>query len=482
MDEFPLTEFDKKADSILGEKAVLKSLAAATSFQRLPRYVSEFLIAKFVKRETREKDIERVKEKIRTLMPEQDQKEHTQEKLLSEGKLVVMDNVDGRVDLKTGKRWVFVPCIDDNNVRLNAETVKENSGIYDGMWGTATIRYSPETDAKAPNELVAFEPFQLNIPNIDEFRSLRGKFTTHEWMSLVLQSAGYAANAFADRRTKLLLIARMIPLCEKNYNLIELGPRQTGKTFLLRNLSPRVFVISGGKTTPANLFLNLSTKQVGILGTRKVVVFDEIAAADFGDANETISTLKDYMESGQFSRGSKGFVADAGLVFGGNIDVDGNQPSGKYRHLLEPLPLKLQDSAFHDRVHAYLPGWEIPKITNASIATGYGFVTDYFGEVLTRLRDDSFADRAGKVPLQGNLTRRDLRAIERSTSGLMKLLYPNGTATDEELLEVVTLACELRQRVHNQLVKLAPGEFKPKLIAPASLKEHVAADLKVPTN
>jgi ATP-dependent Lon protease len=482
VDEFPLTELDRKAEATLGDKAVLKSMAAATSFQRLPRYVSEYMVAKYVKRDSREKDIETVQEMIRTLMPEQDRKEHTQEKLLSEGQIVVMDNLDARVDLKSGKRWVYVPCIDDNNVRLNADIVKENTGIYDGMWGTATIRYAPESDSKAPNELTAFKPFQLNAPNLDEFRAFRGKFTTDEWMALVLQSAGYAANAFADRRTKLLLIARMLPLCEKNYNLIELGPRQTGKTFLLRNLSPRVFIISGGKTTPANLFLNLSTKQIGILGTRKVVVFDEVANADFADAGETISTLKDYMESGQFSRGSKGFTADAGLVFSGNLETKDGQPDPDYRgNFLRPLPVKLQDSAFHDRMTAYIPGWEIPKITNASIATGYGFVTDYFGEVLVRLRDDSFADRVNKVPLQGGLTRRDLRAIERSTSGLMKLLYPDGKATDEELLEMVTLACELRQRVHNQLVKLAPGEFKPKMIAPMSVKEHAAMDLKMAT-
>lgn len=478
MEDFPLTELDRKADTTLGDKAVLKSLVAATTFQRLPRYVSEYLVAKYVKRDTREKDIETVQEKIRTLMPEQDQKEHTQEQLLSSGKITVIDNLDARIDLKTGKRWVYVPCIDDNNVRLNAEIAKETSGIYDGMWGTATIRYSPEIDAKAPNELTSFQPFQIGAPNLDEFRAFRAKFSTDEWLALVLQSAGYSANAFPERRTKLLLITRMLPLVEKNFHMIELGPRQTGKTFLLRNLSPRTFVISGGKTSPANLFLNLSTKQVGILGTRKVVIFDEIAHADFAEAEETISTLKDYMESGQFSRGSRQFVADAGLVFGGNIDVDGMKPAAKYRHLLEPLPLKLQDSAFHDRVCAYLPGWEIPKITNASIATGYGFVTDYFGEVIVRMREDSFADRVNKVPLQPGLTKRDTRAIERSTSGLMKIIYPDGQATDEELKEVVTLACELRQRVHNQLMKLAPGEFKEKLIAPVGVTEHAAVDLK----
>lgn len=478
MDEFPLTELDRKADATLGDKAVLKSLASATSFQRLPRYVSEYLIAKFVKRDTREKDIETVKEKIRTLMPEQDRKEHTQSRLFNEGKITVIDSLDARIDLKTAKIWVDVPCIGDRDVRVGKDIVNANPSILDGMWGTATIQYAPETDDKAPNELTAFSPFQIGSPDLAEFKAFRGKFSTDEWMALVLQSAGYAANAFPDRRTKLLLITRMLPLVEKNFNLIELGPRQTGKTFLLRNLSPRVFIISGGKTTPANLFMNLSTKQIGILGTRKVVVFDEIAHADFADASETISTLKDYMESGQFSRGSMQFAGDAGMVFGGNLDVEGNKPHSKYRHYLEPLPQKLIDSALFDRMHAYLPGWEIPKITNASIATGYGFVTDYFGEALVRLREESFADRLAKVPMHPGLTRRDTRAIERSTSGLMKILYPNGVVTDEELLEVVSLASEMRQRVHDQLCVIASGEFKPRLIGPQAVKKFEAGDLK----
>ena len=225
-------------------------------------------------------------------------------------------------------------------------------------------------------------------------------------------------------------------------------------------MSPRVFTISGGKTTPANLFVNLSTKAVGIIGTRKVVVFDEIAHTTFGDEDATISTLKDYMESGQYSRGSLAFAADAGLVFTGNLDVEGNQPHPKYRHLLEPLPEELIDSAFQDRMHAYLPGWEVPKITPDAVSRGVGFVTDYFGEALVRLREDSHIDRVRSVALREGLTKRDHTAVERVGSGLIKLLYPDGNVTDEELREVVMLACEYRQRVHDQLVQAGPGRVQ----------------------
>ena len=184
------------------------------------------------------------------------------------------------------------------------------------------------------------------------------------------------------------------------------------------------------------------------------------------------------MESGQFSRGSLSFAADAGLVFTGNLDVDGNLPHPKYRSLLEPLPDELIDSAFQDRMHAYVPGWEMPKITPASVSRGVGFVTDYFGEALVRLREDDHTDRVRAVELHEGLTKRDHIAVERIGSGLIKLLYPDGKLTDEQLNEIVLLACEYRQRVHDQICKIAPGEFKPKLIAPVSVETHSAPDLQ----
>ncbi len=478
-DEHPLTEADQKAHAILGEQVVVKSLASEAAFHRLPRYVSEYLIAKYVKPETWKDDLAKIRTRIKDLLPDLEHRELLKEKLLSRGEVTLIDAIEARVDLKGGQRWARVPALNDQKVRVPAAVTEANPGLLlGGLWGTAKIRYAPEENADAPNELVAFTPFQVGPPDVAAYKTARGKFSTEEWAALMLQSAGYSAAAFADRRTRMLLFARMVPLVERNVNLIELGPRQTGKTFLLRNLSPRVFTVSGGKTTPANLFVNLATKQVGILGTRKVVVFDEIAHTTFGDEDETISTLKDYMESGQFSRGSLAFAADCGLVFAGNLDVEGNLPHPRYAHLLEPLPKELVDSAFQDRVHGYIPGWEVPKITPGSVATGVGFVTDYFGEVLVKLREDSFVDRIREVPLHAGLTRRDQTAVERLGSGLLKLLHPDGKATPEELTEIVSFACELRQRVHQQLCALAPGEFKPRLIAPVAVSAHAAGDLK----
>jgi ATP-dependent Lon protease len=387
--------------------------------------------------------------------------------------------VEVDIDLRSGQRWAKVEALGDNRVRVAPALTEQHAGLLlGGLWGTAKVRYSPEADSDHPNELLNFTPFQIGLPDLVAFRAGRARFTTEEWINLLLQSAGYAPQAFPSRRLRLLLLARLAPLVQRNLNLIELGPKQTGKTFLLRNVSPRVFTVSGGKTTPANLFYNLATKAVGLLGTRKVVVFDEIAATTFSDADATVSTLKDYMESGQFSRGARGFAVDASLVYAGNLDVQDDQPHEHYRHLFEELPAELIDTAFLDRLHGYLPGWEVPKIIPQALGNGVGFITDYFGEVLARLREEDFQETVRGVKPAGGMTQRDQKAIERTASALVKLIYPDGRMTSAELQEVATLACELRQRVHNQLVEIAPGEFKPRFIGVAGMTEHVAKDLQ----
>jgi ATP-dependent Lon protease len=399
--------------------------------------------------------------------------------LLRTGEVIVIDNLEARIDLRNQQRWIKVPALNDDRVRTPSALLEQHPGLLlGGMWGTAKVKYTPEIDSNAPLELVGFTPFQVGQPKLDDLRSKRSLFTLDEWIGLLLQSAGYAASAFPSRRVQLLLLSRLIPLVERNVNMVELGPRQTGKTFLLRNVSPRVFTVSGGRTTPANLFVNLNTRAVGILGTRKVVVFDEIAHTSFGEEDATISTLKDFMESGQFSRGAKTFATDASLVYAGNLDVDGQQPHPRYRHLFQALPDELVDPAFLDRIHGYLPGWEIPKISPASLATGVGFVTDYFGEMLVKLREEDFHDQLRYITLEKSMTRRDQVAVERLASGLMKLLYPDRNATESEKKEIVTLACELRQRVHNQLCEIAPGEFKRRVVGFAGMSPHSAPDLQ----
>jgi len=464
--EVSLKPFDRKILETLKEKAVHKSLAAQASFHGLPRFVTEYLLAKFVKPDTWKEDVAKVQARIREMLPNPENRELTKEKLLSTGEVTLIDQVECRVDLVQGKRWAKIPSLELGQVVVRQALLEENPGLLlGGLWGTFKVKYHPDIDPASPNEIVSFTPFQVGPPDMAEYRSFRGQFRSDEWLDLMLQSSGYEPAAFTSRRIKFLVLSRLIPLVERNVNLIELGPRQTGKTYLLRNISPRVFTISGGKATPANLFVNLSTGAIGILGNRKVVVFDEIAHTSFDSGDGTISILKDFMESGQFTRGNKQFGSDCGIYMAGNIDVEEDKPHPRYRHLFEPLPAALIDSAFQDRIHGFVPGWEIPKITPTSIAKGMGFVTDYFGEVLVKLREDSFASALRDLQLEKSLTRRDYVSVERLTSGLIKILHPNGAFTREELEEIVLFACEYRQRIHDQLVKMAPGEFRPKRIS-----------------
>ncbi|MEZ6133944.1 MAG: BREX system Lon protease-like protein BrxL [Pirellulaceae bacterium] len=248
--------------------------------------------------------------------------------------------------------------------------------------------------------------------------------------------------------------------------MVELAPRETGKTYLYRNISYYAHVLSGGKATPAQLFINLNTGKIGEVGSRDAVVFDEIANTDFTDPKAMVSIMQAYMQDAKFSRGKKELLAFASLVFVGNLDVQGSLPHEKYYHLFEPLPDYLQVIAFLDRIHGYLPGWEIPKLSPNSYSKDYGFITDYFCEIMHDLRRiDLIAPlrkRFNIVDLaktQQGVSGRDQRAILKSASALAKLLYPNGKINDEELLEILLLACELRQRVREQLHLMAPGEY-----------------------
>jgi ATP-dependent Lon protease len=288
----------------------------------------------------------------------------------------------------------------------------------------------------------------------------------------MVSSGGYAPSGFPSLRHKLLLLCRLLPLAQSNVNLVELGPRSTGKSHLLRNLSPRVYLCSGGRMSPAAFFYDLSRKGLGLIGTRKAVVLDEISATMVPDQS-FVAALLDYMETGHITWAGRQMTSDCSLVMTGNVELasDGQRPSEDYPHLFSVFPPEMVKSALVDRIHGFIPGWELPKISDQLLCDDLGLLSDYFGEVLTELRrDPTFTDlvRERLSSLRAaptTLTLRDQRAIERMATGLVRFLFPDQRIDEDGFLEVVQVAIELRQRVHFQRCRMSPGEFKAKTIS-----------------
>lgn len=376
------------------------------------------------------------------------------------------DLLDQWPDLLSGGMWgrVKVSRVYDLPSERNAALVPvwDRTSIYDEPPEEPIYR-----EERAPT-VVEFVPYQVSV-DVRRFVEGRKAFGTEEWIDLLLASSGYNPQWIRaqpnGRRLTRLYLSRLIPLVERNINLVELGPKNTGKTHLLRNLSPYAFTISGGQATPANLFVNLATKQGGLIQSRRVIVFDEVARLQFSQNRATLALLKDYMESGQFARGRASYGADTSLVFMGNLEVEGMRPSPRYRHLFEVLPRELQDTAVLDRLHGFIPGWEIPKLSPLALEPSFGLASDYFGEVLVGLRDWPYDDVWARIqkrwPERERMTRRDVTALDRMGRAFFKLVFPDGHLDDPVAEELLGITGEYRQRIHEQLVKIEPGEFTP---------------------
>lgn len=462
---FPLLSVDKRE-------------ALQAGFELMPRFVTEFLLAA-ARAKTGGMGIQEVRERIQQFSVDADRKGAFISRLMREGqaRLIALLDVEPRPERNThvGR----ISQLDSVELHIPDQLVSRFPELlYGGLWGTCLLKY----DTSGPKPLMSveeFSPYQLTRPDMEVFRVARASFSLDEWMELMLTSAGYRAEAFPTARLKMIALSRLVPLVQRNVNMVELGPRGTGKSYLLRNVSSRVYLVAGGKATPAVLLYDQNKRQVGIVGRKKVVVFDEIGSTQFSDQS-LVAALKDYMESGTISRGGKSLVSDCSLLFSGNLDLDadGQSPSRGYTHLFEVLPPKLGDTAIADRMHGFIPGWEMPKISDDVLADGVGLLSDYFGEVLGELRADLGFQDLVKDRLQlENATTRDQNAIERMTAGLLKLLYPDRRVEEAGLMAAAQVACELRQRVHNQLVKMAPGEYRPKSLRFPGMEPLAAVDL-----
>jgi len=460
---------NQKAKEVFRGKVVNKAHTINTGVDEFPRYVLEYLIDNYCSEETFQDDMERVVRRLKETFVYGAEVEKIRHFIRENRHHSVIANLEVRLVETEDKYWGAIAAINENFVNMPESIVRQYPMLLSGgMWGTIDLTYD-ETEVHKkkirPFKVTGFTPFQVSVINVDEYIQKRSEFSTEEWIDLLVDSCGLDPEKLT-RRQKLLYLCRCIPLVETNVNMVELAPRETGKTYLYRNTSYYAHVLSGGKATPAQLFINLNTGKIGEVGSRDAVVFDEIANTDFSDPRALVSIMQGYMQDAKFSRGKKELLAFASLVFAGNIDVQGGLPHEKYYHLFEPLPDFMQVVAFLDRIHAYLPGWEIPKLRPDSFSKDYGFITDYLCEIMHELRG---IDLLGSVRPRFELidlattdhgtSGRDQRAVFKTASGLLKLMYPDGRVGEEELEEVLLLACELRQRVRNQLHIIAPGEY-----------------------
>jgi ATP-dependent Lon protease len=474
---YQFTPLDHKVKELMADRIILKSLTRWNdAYKEFPRFVMEYLVARFVDPAnpvTGQTKIDRI---LTENWVDSAEKELIKSRIKEKGLYNLLGSVQVRLDASKDHYWVTVPAIGENTVRITRNILVEHgdSLLAGGAWGTSTLEYDNNYKIGGriyPFVMTEFKPFQITRVSLDDYIEKRRLFSTTEWLDLLMNTIGFNPS-FYTLRQKLLYLLRLVPFVEKNYNMIELGPRETGKTYTYRNTSSRSFVISGGSTTPATLFYHKGLKRLGIIGQRDVVYFDEIGRTRFADADATVNILKDYMQTGLFSRGDQEFTAAASIVLAGNIEVSSDngspKPSDRYDHWLAVLPSEINsDTAFIDRLHAYIPGWEFQKIRKERYAKGYGLMTDYFAEILKRLREKAIQTIvAARVDFDGE-TSRNQDSVQKTTAGLIKLIFPHrdvDSIETEELKMCLNLSIEARQIVYDQMVVISPGEYQQKRI------------------
>ena len=429
----------------------------------VPVYVLEFLLGQYCGSDDDEVIEEGVK-KVKTILSNNfvrpDEAQKILAKLKAKGSYSIIDRLTVRLDVHKNTYFAEFSNLGINGVEIDESyPTKYDRLLCGGIWCILNLAYEPSSDTKTnPVKIRNLTPIQMPRVSIREYKSKRSLFTAEEWKDVILRSAGYEPDEMSDRE-KWLLLLRMAPLVENNFNLCELGPRSTGKSHLYKEVSPNSILVSGGQTTVANLFYNMNSRSIGLVGLWDCVAFDEVAGIKFKD-NDGIQIMKDYMASGSFSRGKEEKSASASMVFVGNINQSVDVLL-KTASLFEPFPPEMgTDTAFLDRMHCYLPGWEVPKFRPNHFTDDYGFITDYMSEVFRELRKDQQTDALDRdFKLGLNLNQRDTIAVRKIVSGLIKLVYPDGNYDKNQLEEILRIALEMRRRVKEQLKKLGGMEF-----------------------
>lgn len=430
----------------------------------VPVYVLEYLLGMYcssMDQEEIDAGVQNVKQILAENYVRPDEAQKIISKLRERGSYTVIDKVSVKLNYKNDIYESEFSNLGIKNVPIAEKYVSDFERLLcGGIWCIVQMEYFyDEADKnRCPFIIRKLTPIQMPSLDIDEVKSARANFSDKEWIDLVLRSTGMEPSQF-DKRVKWLHLARLIPLIENNYNFCELGPRGTGKSHIYKEISPNSILVSGGQTTVANLFYNMGSKTVGLVGLWDCVAFDEVAGIKFKD-QDGVQIMKDYMASGSFSRGKEEKNAYASMVFVGNINQSVDVLL-KTSHLFDPFPEAMSnDSAFLDRLHCYLPGWEIPKYRPEYFTDDYGFITDYFSEIMRELRKISYADTYDKYfKLGNNLNQRDVIAVKKTVSGLVKLIHPDGQFTKENVEEILRFALEMRRRVKEQLKKIGGMEF-----------------------
>ena len=430
----------------------------------VPVYVLEFLLGQYCSSddpEIIEEGVESVKRILADNFVRPDEAQKILSVLRQRGSYTVIDKITVSLNIKRDFYEAEFSNLGLKNIPIDEEyPAKFDRLLCGGIWCIVQLdyEYMEEDRNGTPISIRKLNPIQMPHVDIEELKQGRKAFTQDEWMDVLLRSIGMEPDSLTYREKWLLLI-RMIPLVENNFNLCELGPRSTGKSHLYKEISPNSILVSGGQTTVANLFYNMGRKTVGLVGLWDCVAFDEVAGIKFKD-KDGIQIMKDYMASGSFARGKEEKAATASMVFVGNINQSVDVLL-KTSSLFDPFPPEMgTDTAFLDRIHCYLPGWEIPKFRPEHFTDDYGFITDYLAEFIRELRKEQYGDALDKYfRLGSNLNQRDTIAVRKMVGGLLKLLYPDGEFTKEQLEEILKLALEMRRRVKEQLKKLGGMEF-----------------------
>jgi ATP-dependent Lon protease len=460
-----MDELSVKLNQHFAGKVVRKDLTQKLKQgANVPIYVLEYLLGMYCATDDEDSinaGVERVKNILADNFVRPDEAEKIKSKIREMSRYTVIDKLTVKLNEKKDIYVAEFSNLGLKNVEISANYVKDYEKLLGGgIWCIVKLQYFYEDGVIDQNPFIIDSVTPIQMPNMDMDELVEGRkqFSKEEWIDILIRSIGMEPTQL-ENKVKWHMLLRMVPLCENNYNMCELGPRGTGKSHLYKEISPNSILVSGGQTTVANLFYNMSQRKIGLVGMWDTVAFDEVAGITFKD-KDGIQIMKDYMASGSFARGKEEKAASASMVFVGNINQSVDVLL-KTSHLFEPFPEAMAyDSAFFDRMHYYLPGWEVPKMRPEFITDSFGFITDYLAEYLRDMRKTTFGDVIDKFfKLGNNLNQRDVIAVRKTVSGLVKLLYPHGEYTKEDIEEILRYALVGRRRVKEQLKKIGGMEF-----------------------